>query len=116
MLDALSLPPRLVLRALDDLHTLAEGLRRLTDREGDLDELLAAVKALPRVEDELSASVAALQVDVQRLYEWLQPLHTELADVDDTAEKLQVALKQVDLTIGAFHAELKDLRGRIPGI
>ena len=116
MLDALSLPPRLVLRALDDLHTLAEGLRNLTDREGDLEELLEAVKMLPRVEDELSASVAELRGDVQRLHAWLQPLHTELADVDDTAEKLETALKQVDATIGAFHAELQDLRGRIPGI
>ncbi len=74
------------------------------------------MKALPGVEDELSAAVAELRGDVQRLHEWLQPLHTELADVDDTAEKLETALKQVDVTIGAFHAELKDLRGRIPGI
>ena len=53
---------------------------------------------------------------MQRLHEWLQPLHTELADVDDTAEKLETSLKQVDATIGAFHAELKDLRDRLPGI
>ena len=116
MLGALSLPPRLVLRALDDLHTLAEGLRSLTQRQGDLEELLAAVKALPGVEDELSVAVAELRADVRRLHEWLQPLHDELADVDETAEKLETSLKQVDTTIAAFHAELRDLRGRIPGI
>ena len=54
MLDALSVPPKLVLRALDDLNTLAEGVRRLTEREGDLDDLLEAVQVLPKVEDELS--------------------------------------------------------------
>ena len=53
VLDALTVPPRLIVRALDDLHTLAQGVRRLTDREGDLDALLEAVKALPRTEDEL---------------------------------------------------------------
>jgi hypothetical protein len=116
MLDALSLPPRLVIRALDDLHTLAEGVRRLTDREGDLNDLLDAVRVLPTVEDELSANIAELRRDVQALQVWLEPLHKELTDVDDTAEKLEVALARVDATIGAFHAELQDLRGRIPGI
>jgi len=116
MLDALSLPPRLVVRALDDLHTLAEGLRRLTDREGDLNELLESVRVLPRVEDELSANIAELRRDVQALHAWLQPLHTELTDLDDTAEKLQTALAQVDVTIAAFHRELQELRDRIPGL
>jgi hypothetical protein len=41
VLDALTVPPRLIVRALDDLHTLAEGIRKLTDREGDLGALLA---------------------------------------------------------------------------
>ena len=59
VLDALTVPPRLIVRALDDLHTLAQGVRRLTDRDGDLDALLEAVKVLPRTEDELSANIAA---------------------------------------------------------
>lgn len=116
MLAALALPPRLVVRALDDLHELAEGIRRLTDREGDLTELVDAVKTLPQVEDELTAAVAELRRDVQALHAWLQPLHTELGDLDDTAEKLETALGKVDVTIAAFHAELQELRDRIPGI
>ena len=99
---------------LDDLHTLAEGVRRLTEREGDLNELLESVRALPRVEDELSANIAALRDDVQALQAWLQPLHAELTDVDDTAEKLQTALAQVDVTIGAFHRELQELGTAFP--
>jgi chromosome segregation ATPase len=105
MLDALAVPPRLIARALDDLHTLAEGVRRLTDREGDLTTLLDSVKTLPRVEDELSANIAALREDVQALQEWLQPLHKELTDLDDTAEKLEQAL-------GGLQTMLK----RLPGI
>jgi hypothetical protein len=105
MLDALAVPPRLMVRALDDLHALAEGVRRLTDREGDLTTLVEAVKTLPRVEDELSANIALLREDVQALQEWLQPLHKELTDLDDTAEKLEQAL-------GGLQTMLK----RLPGI
>ena len=120
---ALTLPPRLVMRALDDLHTLAEALRELTEREGDLSELVESVKTLPRVEDELSASVQALQVDVRQLHQWLQPLHAELTDLDETAEALEkglaavnATLTRVDATIAGLHGEIEDLRGRIPGL
>ena len=89
MLDALTVPPRLIVRALDDLHTLAEGIRRLTERDGDLQALLDAVKALPRTEDELSVNIAALRDDIKALEVWLQPLHKELTDLDETAEALE---------------------------
>ena len=105
MFDALAVPPRLIARALDDLHTLAEGVRRLTDREGDLSELIEAVKTLPQVEDRLSQRIEELRADVQGLHEWLQPLHQELTDLDDTAEKLEKAL-------GGLETMLR----RLPGI
>jgi uncharacterized protein YoxC len=82
MLERLSIPPRLVMRALDDLHTVATNIGALTD----------AAQVLPRTEDELSANIAALREDIQALHAWLQPLHQELTDLDDTAEKLQEAL------------------------
>jgi prefoldin subunit 5 len=116
MLGALTLPPRLVLRALDDLHALAEGVRRLSDREGDLSDLLESVSVLPTVEDELSARIDRLRQDVEALHAWLQPLHTELTDLDATAESLEKALAGVQATIQGLHEELRDLRERIPGI
>ena len=109
MLGPLTLPPRMVVRALDDLHTLAVGVRRLTDRGGDLEDLLESVRALPRVEDELSARVEAL-------HRWLEPLHRELTDLDETAESLEKALAGVQTTIAGLHEEIVDLRKRIPGI
>ncbi|HEX2127400.1 MAG TPA: hypothetical protein VHF45_12685 [Thermoleophilaceae bacterium] len=105
MFDTLTVPPRLIARALDDLHTLAEVLRTLSDREGDLAELVDAVKALPAIEDRLSLRIEALQRDARALHEWLQPLHKELTDLDDTAEKLEQAL-------GGLQTMLK----RLPGI
>ncbi len=95
MLDALSVPPRMIVRALDDLHTLAEGIRRLTAREGDLTALLESVKVLPRTEDELSENIAALRDDIKALHAWLQPLHKELTDLDQTAEALEQSMDRL---------------------
>ena len=95
VLDALAVPPRLIVRALDDLHTLAQGVRRLTDRDGDLDALLEAVKTLPRTEDELSANIVALRDDLKGLQIWLQPLHRELTDLDETAEALERSMSNL---------------------
>jgi uncharacterized protein YoxC len=105
MLDALTAPPRLIVRALDDLHTLAQGVRKLTDRQGDLTALLESVKVLPRTEDELSANIAALRDDIQALRAWLEPLHKELADLDDTAEALQLSMH-----------DLRAMLQKLPGV
>ena len=90
------------MRALDDLHTLAQGLRRLTDRDGDLGALLEAVRALPRTEDELSANIAALRDDLKGLQAWLQPLHRELTDLDETAEALERSMSSRQAMLKSF--------------
>jgi prefoldin subunit 5 len=87
MLNALSIPPRLMMRALDDLHSLAESAR-----------------VLPQTEDELSANIALLREDIRALHAWLQPLHQELTDLDDTAEKLEQSMT-------SLQAMLKKLPG-----
>jgi hypothetical protein len=103
MFDALSVPPRLVLRALDDLHTLAESVRSLAD--GDLlDDLLLSIRAVPRSEDDLSERVDLLRAEIAALRDWLGPLHRELKDLDDTAEALAAGL-------GRLEALLKKLPG-----
>lgn len=117
------LPPKLVAQAVEDLHTLAVALRRLTAPEGDLHRLTESAASLPRVEDELSASISQLQAEVHELREWLAPLHAELTDMDDTAEKLEAALAglRVQMTglgesVDGFRGDLQDLRERIPGL
>jgi chromosome segregation ATPase len=111
MFDALSVPPRMVIRALDDLHTVAGTLRELAAPEGALWSLAQLVRELPRVEDELSASVASLREEVTGLRVWLEPMHKELTDLDDTAENLERGLAQVDESIIALQTLLKKLPG-----
>ena len=111
MLDRLAIPPRLVLRALDDLHTVAETLRELAAHEGDLAALTRSVQSLPRVEDELSAEIASLRAEVKELRQWLDPLHRELTDVDETAEALEKSLSTVNESILGLQTLLKKLPG-----
>ncbi len=92
MLDALSVPPRLILRALDDLHTVA----------ARLGELVESVRILPRTEDELSASIVLLREDIQELNALLRPLNAslepvaaELRDLDRTAEALEQSMERL---------------------
>jgi uncharacterized protein YoxC len=102
MLGSLTIPPRLIARALDDLHTVA----------GRLGELVESVRVLPRTEDELSANIALLRDDIQTLNELLgpliaalEPIPVELRDLDQTAESLEGSMTQLQ-------AMLK----RLPGI
>jgi chromosome segregation ATPase len=111
MLGALAIPPKLVMQALDDLHTVAAALRELTAGEGDLAALSRAAGELPRVEDELSTRIDALGQEVRALQEWLAPLHRELTDLDDTAESLERGLAQVGESITGLQGLLKKLPG-----
>jgi uncharacterized protein YoxC len=102
MLGSLTIPPRLIARALDDLHTVA----------GRLGELVESVRVLPRTEDELSANIALLREDIQTLNALLlpliaalEPIPVELRDLDQTAESLEGSMTQLQ-------AMLK----RLPGI
>jgi uncharacterized protein YoxC len=92
----------MLLRALDDLHTVA----------GRLGELVESVRVLPRTEDELSANIALLREDIQTLNELLRPLiaslgpmPAELRDLDQTAEALERSM-----------AQLQAMLKRLPGI
>ena len=102
MLGSLTIPPRLIARALDDLHAVA----------GRLGELVESVRVLPRTEDELSANIALLRDDIQTLNELLgpliaalEPIPVELRDLDQTAESLEGSMTQLQ-------AMLK----RLPGV
>ena len=102
MFDALAIPPRMLARALDDLHTVATRLG----------ELVESTRVLPRTEDELSANIALLREDIQALGDLLRPLIAalepmpgELRDLDQTAEALEGSM-----------ARLQALLRKLPGI
>jgi predicted nuclease with TOPRIM domain len=89
VLDAITLPPRLARQALEDLHELADGVRRLTERGGDLDDLVESVRVLPRVEDELSANIASLRDDVRTLREELAVVQREIHQLNEQLDHVR---------------------------
>jgi tetrahydromethanopterin S-methyltransferase subunit B len=102
MFDALAIPPRMLLRALDDLHKLT----------GQLGELVESTRVLPRTEDELSVNIVLLREDIQELNALLRPLiaalgplPVELRDLDQTAEALERSM-----------AQLQALLRKLPGV
>jgi chromosome segregation ATPase len=111
MLGPLTLPPKLAKQAIEDLHTVALALRELAHDEGDLASLAHGVSELPRVEDELSEQIRQLREEVRGMRVWLEPLHKELTDLDDTAESLERSLALVSESIAALQGLLKKLPG-----
>ena len=111
MFDALSVPPRLLIRALDDINRLADGIGRLNSHQGGVPELIEAARSLSKSEDELSENIHTLRADINALQEWLQPLHSEVTDLDNTAENLERALAQVNESILGLQTLLKKLPG-----
>jgi predicted nuclease with TOPRIM domain len=89
VLDTLTLPPRLLRQAVADLHDLAEGMRNLTDRGGDLDDLIESVRVLPKVEDELSANIADLRRDLAGVRAQLERLEKELGETNDHVQHMR---------------------------
>jgi len=85
MLGSLAIPPRLIARALDDLHTVA----------GRLGELVESVRVLPRTEDELSANIVLLRQDIQELKDLLRPLTAVLEPVPAELAQLQTMLRRL---------------------
>lgn len=85
MLDALAVPPRLILRALDDLHTVARHMPALT----------GAAEVLPRTEDELSASIERLRGDVQGLRADIESLRTDVGGAEQALGRLETLLKKL---------------------
>lgn len=100
MFEALTLPPRLVAQAVEDLHTLATALRRLTDPEGDLRDLTESARQLPEVEDQLTAAVQSLHVDVARVPDVLGPLDEKLDGLSKTLGGVDENMKGLNVNMG----------------
>lgn len=109
MFEVLTLPPRLVAQAVEDLHSLATTLRRLTEDEGDLALLREAASKLPEVEDELTAGVTSLHREVK-------PLGKKVGDLDATAADLDGDLARLDGHVVGLDGNLQALDSNLQGL
>jgi chromosome segregation ATPase len=105
-LDVLTAPPALLKRALDDLHEIAELVRRYTAME---DDLLARVQ---RLEDDLGAVRAA----VGPLSGQLASLETEIVGTRRAAEALPAKLDDLEDELSGVQTAVDPLRGQLTAL
>ena len=90
--NPLLLPPRLLLRALDDLH-------RIADAAGRLDELLeradALVERADRVDERAKDLAARLDEQADALLEQSRALHEQAAAILAQGERVEAAAREV---------------------
>jgi len=91
MFNPLTLPPKLILRALDDLNTLAEAARRLPEIELKVD---AIVRRLESDLGAMRASVAPLEKHMIALRQEMEPIQ-QMAAVRQAIEPLEDHMKKL---------------------
>ena len=114
-LDALLVPPALVKRALDDLHDIAQVVRRLASLE---DEIVARVDALDR-------RLAGIEEQITGTRKAVEPLERSMLAVRDSVDELEPMIADLDTKIRTIEPRLAemqdsvepigDLAERIPG-
>ncbi len=91
-MNPLLLPPRLVLRALDDLHVIAQSVRRI-------DEVIAMgeriVETGERVDARAEELVGRLDKQAEALLEQSQALHEQAVAILAQGERVEAAAREV---------------------
>jgi hypothetical protein len=71
VLDRLAVPPKLLLRALDDLHVIAQNLPSLRDSAEDI----------PRSEDELAQEIRGIRGQIKEIHEEIRDLRDRIPGI-----------------------------------
>jgi ABC-type transporter Mla subunit MlaD len=123
--NPLTLPPRLLLRALDDLHTLAVAAQRLPSLEAALVERFAALESrADRIEDQLAdllefgdrihAQGEALEATAREVVAAGRELVAAFPTIERTAEIGETLAQAVEPLQGAAE-RLGRIVDRLPG-
>jgi hypothetical protein len=95
-LGPLTLPPRLALRALDDLHMLAESSQKLAEAVGELPKIEKRVRErLDTLEKSLGA-MTALGQDMQRTVDQMRALQEAVLSLIGSTDALAIAIAPLE--------------------
>ena len=95
-LGPLTLPPRLALRALDDLHMLAESSQKLADAVGELPKIERRVRErLDTLEKSLGA-MTALGQDMQKTVDQMRALQEAVLSLIGSTDALAIAIAPLE--------------------
>jgi chromosome segregation ATPase len=114
MTNPLLLPPRLLLRALDDLHAIAQATERLPDLEQQLFERLASLEQLDALEQAIAALPRGIEQvlspHLERQVEGIKELHPELVASRENSGQVAPLLETLLAQIEGLRAEMATIR------
>lgn len=109
-LDVLTLPPRLVVRALDDLHTLAVSSQRLADSVAQLPKIEQRLRGRLEQLDRALGGMVQLGEDMRRTIEHLETLERAVVKLTTSTVGLISAIEP----IGGITRRVGRIADRLP--
>ncbi len=115
-LGPLTLPPRLVMRALDDLHTLAESSAKLADAVAELPKIEKRIRERMDALEKSMSSMTQLGEDMRRTVDQMRSLQEAVISLIKSTDALNIAIQPLQAfgrRVGRFADRLP--RGRSGG-
>jgi hypothetical protein len=96
LLGSLTLPPRLIMRALDDLHTLATSSEKLADAVSELPKIEGRIRErLDTLEKSLGA-MTELGLDMRRTVDGMRALQEAVLVLITSTDTLAIAIQPLE--------------------
>jgi hypothetical protein len=111
VLGPLLIPPRLMMRALDDLHTLATSSVRLADGVGELSNVEKRLRERLEALDRSLSGLTSLSEDLRHTVEQLRTLERAVLNLIGSTDALSVAIEPLE----AFGRRMGRFADRLPG-
>jgi ABC-type transporter Mla subunit MlaD len=111
LLGPLTVPPKLLLRALDDLHTLATSSQKLADAVGELPKIERRVRERIDALDQSLSSMTELSLDMRRTVDQMRALQEAVLNLIRSTDTLTLAIQPLE----AFGRRMGRFADRLPG-
>ena len=107
----LTLPPRLLMRALDDLHTLAKSSAKIADGVGEISNIEKRLRDRLEALDRSLSGLSSLSDDLRQTVDQLRTLERAVVNLIGSTDALSVAIQPLE----AFGRRMGRFAERFPG-
>ena len=111
VLGPLTVPPKLLMRALDDLHTLATSSQKLADAVGELPKIERRVRERIDALDQSMGTMTELGLDMRRTVDQMRALQEAVLNLIRSTDTLTLAIQPLE----AFGRRMGRFADRLPG-
>jgi ABC-type transporter Mla subunit MlaD len=107
----LLVPPRLAMRALDDLHTLAQSSAKIADGVGEITMMEKRLRERLEALDRSLSGLSSLSDDLRQTVEQLRTLERAVLNLIGSTDALSIAIQPLE----AFGRRVGRFADRFPG-